>query len=78
MVDRIFEFPTSAVVIPPLDFARLLKDVPRGAWVAISGDEQRVLSNGLDVKKVLQDALAEGEEKPTILRVPETSTALIW
>jgi hypothetical protein len=76
LIDRSLEF-MSAVAMPALDFSALLKDIPRGAWVALSEDAKRVLSYGSDINKVLQDAKDEGEDKPTIMRVPETSTSLM-
>ena len=76
-MDRGLEFIMSAAAMPSLDFSELLKDIPRGAWVAISGDTQRVVSYGSDISKVLENAKSQGEEEPTIMRVPETSTSLV-
>ncbi len=67
----------SAAAMPALDFTELLKDIPRGAWVAISEANNRVVSYGSDVNKVLMDAKSQGEADPIILRVPETSTSLM-
>ena len=62
--------------IPALDFVSLLKDVPRGAWVAISSDHVRVISFGSDLRAVLEEAKNEGEEQPILTRVPETTGSL--
>lgn len=68
----------SAAATPALDFPELLKDVPRGAWVAISTDNgARVVAYGSDLNKVLADARERGEADPLVMRVPETSTSLM-
>jgi hypothetical protein len=44
---------------PPVkDFGELLKDVPPGAWVAISRDEQRVVAYAAEMR----DALSKAKE----------------
>jgi hypothetical protein len=35
---------------PVADFGELLKDVPPGAWVAISQDEQRVVTYAAEMR----------------------------
>jgi hypothetical protein len=60
-----------------IDFGLLLKGIPRGAWVAISRDQTRVLNFGADVREVLDAARNAGEEDPIIVRVPESDSALI-
>jgi hypothetical protein len=64
--------------VPALDFSALLKDVPRGAWVAISADQHRVVSYGADMRKVLEDAKLTGEKDPILTRVPESASALFF
>ncbi len=59
------------------DFGALLKDIPRGAWVAISGDQTRVVTFGADMREVLDDAHKKGELDPIILRIPEAQSALM-
>lgn len=59
-----------------LDLAELLKGIPKGAWVAVSEDGQRVVAFGADVRTVLEEAKSKGEANPIMLRVPETATAL--
>ena len=63
--------------VPAIDFTVLLKDVPLGAWVALSSDRTRVLKYGSDINKVLADAKATGEEDPIIMRVPECPLTLV-
>ena len=59
------------------DFGALLKDIPKGAWVAISSDQTRVVTFGPDMGEVLQEARKRGEPNAIILRVPEAQTYLI-
>jgi hypothetical protein len=64
---------TSAV-----DLSDLLKDIPAGAWVAISESKQVAMAYGPDAQEVLRKAKERGEERPLILRVPERATALFF
>lgn len=63
--------------LPALDLARVLRGVPRGAWVAISEGTEEVIAYGADMRTVLEDARNKGEKDPIITRVPESNTALI-
>lgn len=60
-----------------LNLSVLLKDLPRGTWVAISNDRQRVVALGVEMPKVVQEAKAKGELNPIIVRVPKTAGALL-
>ena len=60
-----------------VDFSRLLENVPKGAWVAISHDETRVVSYSSQLDDAIRKAHDAGEEDPIILRVPETTGALL-
>ena len=60
-----------------LNLAALLKDVPRGAWVAISEDRQSVVTYGPDMRDVLEKARQMGEPNAIIVRVPETAGSLL-
>jgi hypothetical protein len=66
-----------AATIPALDLSAILKDIPRGAWVAISRTEQRVVAYGSEMSKVVDEAKNAGEPHPLIVRVPEAATALM-
>jgi hypothetical protein len=59
------------------DFGELLKDVPAGAWVAISQDEQRVVAYAAEMRDALSRAKELGEEFPIVFRVPQGSTAFV-
>lgn len=66
----------STNVVPALDLAAILRDVPRGAWVAISQDGRLIVFDA-DIRKVFEEAKAKGEPDPIVTRVPESSTALM-
>lgn len=68
---------TATAVVPALDLARLLKGIPRGAWVAISSKTQTVLAYGSDMRNVLQQANQKGDPHPIITRVPEGSAVML-
>jgi hypothetical protein len=63
--------------VTPLDLGALLKDLPRGSWVAISSDRQRVVAYGDDMREVIQKAKDRGEHSPIITRVPKSAGALL-
>jgi len=65
------------MAILAINFPDLLKDIPRGAWVAVSSDQARVIAFGADMRDVLQEARSKGEPDPIILRVPESGSTLI-
>jgi hypothetical protein len=59
------------VMAPPVtDLGEILKDVPPGAWVAISQDEQRVVAYAAELRDALSKAKELGEECPIAFRVP--------
>lgn len=60
------------------DISKLLATVPKGAWVALSNDEGRVVAYAADLQEAIQKARAAGENDPVVIRVPEAgSTSLI-
>ncbi len=60
------------------DVSRLLVGVPKGAWVALSKDEQRVVAYAAELPEAIQKAKEAGESHPVVLRVPESDdTTLI-
>jgi hypothetical protein len=58
------------------DFAEILKDIPAGAWVAISERQHQALAYGADARSVLNAARGKGERLPLMLRVPATDAAM--
>jgi hypothetical protein len=59
------------------DVSSLLSGIPKGAWVALSSDETRVVAYAAELQEVLQKAKEAGEDKPVILRVPEAETTTL-
>jgi hypothetical protein len=59
-----------------IDYMDLLKDIPAGAWVAISEREGRVIAFAADLPTAMKLAHESGEDEPLIVRVPEQNTVL--
>jgi predicted RNase H-like HicB family nuclease len=55
------------------ELPRLLAGIPKGAWVALSHDEEKVVAYGAELQEVLQKAKEAGEQDPAVIRVPESS-----
>ena len=64
--------PRRQSVVGPRDLSQLLKNVPPGAWVALSRDKTRVLGYGSSMKAAaLQAQLKDkNEEHPVLMRMP--------
>jgi hypothetical protein len=65
------------LTVPAIDLAGLLKDIPRGSWVAISADETHVVASGPDMQTVIETAKKLGAPAPIITRVPEHASTLV-
>lgn len=60
------------------DISKLLAGVPKGAWVALSKDEECVIAYAAELQDVLDKAKNAGETDPIVIRVPEAeATALL-
>ncbi len=59
------------------DLSKLLAGVPRGAWVALSRDEERVLAFASELQEVLKKAKDLGEDDPIVTRLPEEGSSLL-
>jgi len=59
------------VTIPMIDFARLLRDIPSGDWVALSEDGKAVIASGPDRRAVVQEAGNRGERNPIVLWIAD-------
>jgi hypothetical protein len=53
------------------DISKLLADVPKGAWVALSNDEERVVAYASELEEALEKAREAGESDPVVTRVPK-------
>ena len=56
---------------PTLNFDKLFREIPAGAWVAVSEAENRVIAFGADLQQVLAEARDNGEPEPLVLKVPD-------
>ena len=59
------------------DISKLLAGVPKGAWVTLSGDEERIITYAAELSEVLEKAKALGESDPIVVRVPEDASHLL-
>ncbi|PYU16997.1 MAG: hypothetical protein DMG37_01020 [Acidobacteria bacterium] len=59
------------------DVSKLLADIPKGAWVALSQDEERVIAYAAELQEVLRKAKEAGEIEPIVTRVAETETGTL-
>lgn len=48
----------------------LLSEIPKGAWVALSHDEQRVVAHAPELNDAIRMANSLGESDPVVTRVP--------
>jgi hypothetical protein len=65
-------------VLAAKDISRLLVDVPKGAWVALSKDEERVVAYAAELQEAIQKAKEAGENDPVVIRVPETDGSSLF
>ena len=59
------------------DISKLLSGVPKGAWVALSKDEDRVVAFASELQEALNKAKAAGESDPVVIRVPESDASTL-
>jgi hypothetical protein len=59
-----------------INLSDILKDVPRGAWVAVWSD--RVVAYGADMQQVLAEARSKGVNEPLIVKVPDRPESLFF
>ncbi|MGD0906152.1 MAG: hypothetical protein ABSA96_01115 [Candidatus Acidiferrales bacterium] len=60
-----------------LDVSGILAGIPKGAWVALSNDETKVVAYAAELQVALDKAKEAGEDAPVVLRVPEADAATI-
>jgi Family of unknown function (DUF5678) len=61
----------------PKDVSKLLVNVPKGAWVALSTDENRLIAYSAELREVLAKSKEAGETDPIITRVPEDDNSAL-
>ena len=59
------------------DISKLLAGIPKGAWVALSSDEERIIAYAAELSEALEKAKALGESDPVVIRVPEDASRLL-
>lgn len=59
------------------DLSRLLANIPKGAWVALSKNEERVVAYAAELPDAIAKAKAAGETEPVVIRVPENGAGLL-
>lgn len=59
------------------DISKLLSGIPKGAWVALSRDEDRVIAFASELQEVLEKAKKAGENDPVVIRVPESDACVL-
>jgi Family of unknown function (DUF5678) len=60
------------------DITKLLESIPKGAWVALSNDQEAVVAYDAELTEAVKKAKAKGENNPVIVRVPEQDSTLIF
>lgn len=61
-----------------IDYSALIKELPAGAWVAISERKNEVVAYGAELQSVLEAARNRGEHDPLVVRVPEQSSVMFF
>jgi Family of unknown function (DUF5678) len=59
------------------DTSKLIADLPKGAWVALSNDEKRVVAYAGELEEALKLASERGEPNPVVTRVPENGASIL-
>jgi hypothetical protein len=65
-------------MIAAKDVAKLLVDVPKGAWVASSSDESRVVAFAPELKDALAKSKELGENNPIVMRAPDDGASTLF
>ncbi len=61
-----------------INFSQILKGIPKGAWVAISPDQTKVIAFGSDLSEVMDRSAELGESDPIVTKVPQSQNALAF
>jgi hypothetical protein len=54
----------------PIDLTQVLKNAPRGEWLALSFARDRIVAHSPNLSEAHQAALALGEKQPIMMKVP--------
>lgn len=58
------------------DFGKIFEGVPRGSWVTLSHDEERVVACDVKLEEAIRKAKEAGEPEPYVIRNPDNPTLL--
>ena len=67
----------AATTLVTKDISKLLANIPRGAWVALSADQERVMAYAADLAQAVKQANELGEPDPVVVRVPENPSSWV-
>jgi hypothetical protein len=67
----------SETMLAAKDISKLLIDIPKGAWVALSRDQDKVLAYAAELQDAIQKAKEAGENDPIVTRVPEGDASIL-
>jgi hypothetical protein len=54
----------------PIDLTTVLKDAPRGEWLALSYTRDRIVAHALNLTEAKEAAQRLGESNPIMMKVP--------
>ena len=64
-------------MIAAKDISKLLAGIPKGAWVALSSDQERVVAYAAELQDAIRKAKSAGEADPIMVRVPEVESIML-
>lgn len=64
-------------LIPSKDISRLLIGIPKGDWVVLSNNQERLLGHGPELEILIQQAKESGEPLPFVTRVPDIEGSIL-
>jgi hypothetical protein len=65
-------------MIAAKDISKLLVSVPKGAWVALSSDESRVVAFASELQDVLAESKELGEKNPVVMRALDEGSSTLF
>jgi Family of unknown function (DUF5678) len=61
----------------PEERAHVLRDAKPDSWLALSGDESRVVGHGSTYREAVDEANRNGEDDPLLIKTPEQWNDLV-
>jgi hypothetical protein len=56
---------------------RILREAEPNSWIALSGDESRLVASGSTYAEAVERAGLEGENDPVLIKTPETWVPMV-